>query len=103
MFCLVILAWDAWSGGLVVDALIVEGCCLAAFILGQVKKDVWWVRFSGGLMLILALLMTKDFWMNISWWIYLLAAGMGLIFFAAVSEKKRQAGKKGQGRKKSRF
>lgn len=97
MFCLVILAWDAWSGGLVVDALIVEGCCLAAFILGQVKKDVWWVRFSGGLMLILALLMTKDFWMNISWWIYLLAAGMGLIFFAAVSEKKRQAGKKRAG------
>ena len=40
-------------------------------------------------MLFIVLLMTKDFWMSISWWIYLLAVGIGLILFAAVIEKKK--------------
>lgn len=87
--CLGILVWDAYSGGMIVDALLVEGCCLAVFVFNQMKKNVWWVRISGCLMLFIVLLMTKDFWMSISWWIYLLAVGIGLILFAAVIEKKK--------------
>ncbi len=87
--CMGILVWDAYSGGMIVDALLVEGCCLAVFVFNQMKKNVWWVRISGCLMLFIVLLMTKDFWMSISWWIYLLAVGIGLILFAAVIEKKK--------------
>lgn len=89
MLCLGRLAWDACVTELLADALITQVCCLLFFIRGQMKKDVWWVRISGGLMLVLALFMTKEFWLSISWWIYLLAAGIGLILFAAVSEKKK--------------
>lgn len=89
MLCLGRLAWDACVTELLADALITQVCCLFFFIRGQMKKDVWWVRISGGLMLVLALFMTKEFWLSISWWIYLLAAGIGLILFAAVSEKKK--------------
>lgn len=89
LICLGILVWDAYRGGLLVDALLAEGCCLAVFVFNQIKKDVWWVRISGCLMLLMALSMTKEFWMSISWWVYLLAAGLGLILFAAVIEKKK--------------
>lgn len=89
LICLGILVWDAYRGGLLVDALLAEGCCLAVFVFNQIKKDVWWVRISGCLMLLMALSMTKEFWMSISWWVYLLAAGLGLILFAAVTEKKK--------------
>lgn len=90
MVCLGILTWDACVTGLLVDALILEVCCLIAFIWGQVKKDILWTRFCGGLMLLIVVFMTKEFWLSISWWIYLLAAGIGLVLFAAVSEKKKQ-------------
>ena len=33
---------------------------------------------SGIIMILVALYMTKDFWLSLSWWVYLLAAGLGL-------------------------
>lgn len=41
-------------------------------------------------MILVALYMTKDFWLSLSWWVYLLAAGLGLIVFAAVNEMKKR-------------
>lgn len=87
--CLAVLGLDLLWTGLVEDALILGCVSLFAFILAQVKKDVLWVRISGGIILFIALFMTKEFWLSISWWCYLLAAGIGLIVFAAVSEKKK--------------
>ena len=43
----------------------------------------------GIIIITVALYMTKDFWLSLSWWIYLLAAGLGLILFAAVNEMKK--------------
>ncbi len=88
--CLAALAADALWGGRLADALILELICLAAFFRAQAAKDVWWVRISGGFILVIALFMTKEFWLCISWWAYLLTAGIGLIVFAAVSEKKKR-------------
>ena len=89
VLCLLVLCVDAWMTKNVIDALILEGLCLFVFLWAQVVKCRRWVRISGGLMMVLALYMTKDFWLNISWWVYLLAAGIGLILFAAIKEKKR--------------
>ena len=89
VLCLLVLCVDAWMTKNVIDALILEGLCLFVFLWAQVVKCRRWVRISGGLMVVLALYMTKDFWLNISWWVYLLAAGIGLILFAAIKEKKR--------------
>lgn len=87
--CLSTLCLDAIRTGVLADALILEGVCLAVFIWAQVKKDILWARISGIIILLVALFMTKSFWFSISWWVYLLAAGIGLIVFAAVNEKKK--------------
>lgn len=76
--------------GHVVDALIVEGVCLAIFIRANIKQHVLWQRISGTIIVAVALYMTKDFWLSLSWWVCLLAAGLGLIIFAAISESKKQ-------------
>lgn len=88
--CLTLLVRDALASGLVVDALIVEAVCLAVFIWSQVKKNILWVWISGAVLLGVVVFMTKDFWLSISWWVYLLAAGIGLIVFAAAVERKRR-------------
>lgn len=86
--CLVILGFDGIRTALVWDALILEGICLAVFLWAQVKKSIRWVRISGSMILMVAVFMTRAFWLSISWWLYLLAAGIGLILFAAVREQK---------------
>lgn len=88
--CLTLLVRDALASGLVVDALIVEAVCLIVFIWSQVKRNILWVWISGVVLLAVVVFMTKDFWLSISWWVYLLAAGIGLIVFAAAAERKRR-------------
>lgn len=88
LICLLLLAMDAILTGLVWDALILEGICLGIFVSSQIKNHVWWARISAGMILAVALFMTRSFWLSISWWVYLLAAGIGLIGLAAFMEKK---------------
>lgn len=90
MICLFLLCTDAFFSGQVADALMLEGVCLALFLWAQMKNNMLWVRVSGALILLVVLFMTRDFWLSISWWVYLMAAGIGLIAFAAVTEKKRR-------------
>ena len=71
------------------DALILEAICLAVFLWAHIGKCTRWIRISGIIIITVALYMTKDFWLSLSWWIYLLAAGLGLILFAAVNEMKK--------------
>ena len=42
-----------------------------------------------GILVAVVVYMTRDFWLSIAWWVYLLTAGIGLITFAAVREKRR--------------
>lgn len=88
--CLVILGLNGIWTGVVWNALILEGICLAIFFWAQTKQALRWVRISGIIILLAALFMTRAFWLSISWWLYLLAAGIGLIVFAAVREKKHK-------------
>ena len=48
------------------------------------------MRISGGMSLAAALFMTSGFWLSISWWVYLLAAGIGLVVLAGFMEKKEK-------------
>ncbi len=88
--CLFILTMDALLEGTVDRALLLEAVCLVIFLGSHAKKSVWWRRVSGVVLVTVALYMTKAFWLSISWWVYLLAAGLGLILFAAFGEKRRQ-------------
>ena len=89
VICLSLLCTDAVFTGLVLDALLVEGICLAVFVWAQVKRWNVWVRISGFFVIAVALYMTKGFWLSIAWWVYLLAAGVGLLVFAGIMEKRR--------------
>lgn len=88
--CLGAMALDALSTGAVWDALILEAVNLAVFLGAYMRKSMRWIRISGITMILVALYMTKDFWLSLSWWVYLLAAGLGLIVFAAVTEMKKR-------------
>lgn len=89
VFLLLALCLEAWANGDVANALILEGLCLGIFLWAQMAKNRRWVSISGTVVVVLALYMTKGFWLSISWWVYLLAAGVGLIVFAAANEKKK--------------
>ncbi len=87
---LVVLAGGALIRGRLINALILEGICLVVFISSHVRKSVWWVRTSGIVMVTAAIYMTRGFWMSISWWVYLLTAGLVLIGFAAWNEIRKR-------------
>ena len=72
------------------NALILEGICLIVLLWALVKRCIRWVRIAAAVLVLAALYMTKGFWLSISWWVYLLTAGIGLILFAAVSERKKR-------------
>lgn len=52
-----------------------------------VRED--WYHILIGLALV-PLYMTRSFWLSISWWLYLLTAGLGLIAFAAWNEIRKR-------------
>lgn len=87
--CLAVLVLNALHTGNVENALVLEALCLLVFIWAQIRRCSKWVRISGIVVITVALYMTKDFWLSLSWWIYLLAAGMGLIIFAAAVEMRK--------------
>lgn len=87
--CLLSLAFDAYLTQRVADALILEGICLTVFIVSCVRKCRRFAAISGVIALAVVIYMTRGFWLSLSWWVYLLAAGIGLILFAAVSEMKK--------------
>lgn len=89
VLCLAALTVDALMGGEVADALILEGICLVIFLLSHLAGSRKWMCISGGILVMVVVYMTRDFWLSIAWWVYLLTAGMGLILFAAVREKRR--------------
>lgn len=88
--CLIVLTAEALLTGTVEDALMLEAICLLVFLTAS-KKDIrYWKYVSGSVLILVVLYMTKGFWLSLSWWIYLLAAGIALILFAAWNERKRR-------------
>ena len=65
--CLGAMASDALSTGAVWDALILEAVNLAVFLLAHMRKCMRWIRISGIIMILVALYMTKGFWLSLSW------------------------------------
>lgn len=90
LVCLGTLVVNAFITGKPADALILEGICLAVFFGAYYKKCLRWIRLSGGLAVAIVLYMTRGFWLSLAWWVYLLAAGVGLILFAAFNEMKKR-------------
>ncbi len=88
--CLAVLTIAALFTGKVWDALILEFICLAAFLAASKTENRFWKNLSGVILVLVVLYMTKGFWLSLSWWVYLLAAGIGLIAFAAWNEMNKK-------------
>lgn len=88
--CLALLAVAAFASGEVWDALMLELICLLTFLAAGRAENRFWKNLSGSVLVLVALYMTKGFWLSLSWWVYLLAAGIGLIAFAAWNEMNKK-------------
>lgn len=88
--CLMLLTAAAIITGDVRDALILEVICLITFLAANKADSRFWKNTSGSILVLVALYMTKSFWLSLSWWVYLLAAGIGLIAFAAWNEMNKK-------------
>lgn len=85
---LAVLVIDVLLAGGLLTAVLLECICFALFLLAHKNGDGRWERVYGGLMPAAAAYMMRDYWFDIAWWVYLLIAGVGLILFAAVREKR---------------
>lgn len=85
---LAVLAVDVLLAGGLLTAVLLECICFVLFLLAHKNGDSRWERVYGGLMPAAAAYMMRDYWFDIAWWVYLLIAGVGLILFAAVREKR---------------
>ena len=62
---------------------------LVALVIGAMKDSKRYVVVSALTMCALVVYQTRDFWLSISWWVYLFVVGLALITFAATREWKR--------------
>lgn len=85
---LAFLGLDCLAVNELASALVLEIVCLTLFFIAHKRENRRLVRVSGGFMTGVALYVMKDFWTCLAWWVYLLAAGIGLIVFAAFRERK---------------
>lgn len=76
-----LLQYDLEEGELV-NVLILAVAGLAILVLAAIRNCREYVLMGAVLLLILIFYLTKDFWLSIAWWIYLLAAGIFLILVA---------------------
>ncbi|MFZ2539585.1 MAG: hypothetical protein WAX04_11875 [Oscillospiraceae bacterium] len=92
---IVILGLDAVVSEELLDVLILGTIALCMLIGAFFMKRKTWFLLSSNTLTILAVYMTRNFWMSLAWWIYLLATGVILISIAATNETFKQKGQSG--------
>ena len=90
--CIAILSWQAMDGKNGIDALIIGSGSLGVFVASFSLKLKRIFVLSAITLIGLALYFSREFWVNLAWWIYLLSAGISLISFAVANETMRKRG-----------
>lgn len=72
------------------DVLFLGIAMIFVFFYSQWKKQMRWMALSLITITILLLYMTRSFWMSITWWVYLLIAGVIFISVAIYLEAKKE-------------
>lgn len=80
------LLWNAAFGELH-NALILGVVGIVILLYGVFRDDKKYVLLAAGTLIGLVVYLTKGFWLSISWWVYLLAAGIFLIALAIKKER----------------
>lgn len=88
-----VLMLDVFDGFEEADILILAGICTLMTVFSYILKKKKWFILSAVSLVILVFYTTKEIWLSISWWVYLLSVGMIFIIFAGVNEYCRMTGK----------
>ena len=62
-------------------------------IFSFIRKFRSWFVFSSAAVVFIAVYITKDFWLSIQWWVYLLATGIVFVAVAGLNEYMKIKGK----------
>lgn len=81
-----LLIQDIVAGGLG-NALLLGAFGVIILIAGTISSQKNYVILASVILMILAFYFTRAFWLSIAWWIYLFAAGVGLLVLAVKKEK----------------
>ena len=88
-----VLAVNAIAQGELSHALFIGLACIAFILIGFITGQKKWSKLGTITLIILTFYMTKDFWASLAWWVYLLTAGVFLIFYAGINEYCRKTGR----------
>ncbi len=98
VFCTVVavcMLWqgiDAIRGKVLTDIMILGIAALVILLVSFWSKSKRWFLLAGITLVTLVIYISKDFWLSLAWWIYLLAAGIILISLASVNEYYKKKG-----------
>lgn len=100
----VILLISALASDLLADGLIIVISALAMLIYSFTVKRKKWFLLSVIVIVVSTVFLSRKFWANAGWWVYLLIAGLILIALGILNELKKQSAEKSKfSEKVSRF
>jgi hypothetical protein len=85
---LVILLISDISGGSLGNVLFYGAACVGIILAAAIRNSREYVIAASVALAMLVIYITRSFWLSIAWWIYLFAAGVVLIVFAVIKERK---------------
>ena len=69
------------------NVLFLGSAALIMLIAATLLKQKAYAILAAATLILVALYLTRELWMSIAWWVYLFAAGVGLVVFAIKKEK----------------
>ncbi|MCM1525014.1 MAG: hypothetical protein NC120_11205 [Ruminococcus sp.] len=90
IICLIYLFTAAYTGRYAEDAIMLGGAILLMLIFSHIRKNKKWFGLSVAGGAGEALMLTLKLWNSRTWWVYLLAAGIGLIVLGVSRENSRR-------------
>lgn len=86
VFSIFVLFSDIFKCKQLLDVEMLISACIILMIIAFIRKRRKWFLLSSVSVLFTAVYMTKDFWLSIQWWIYLLVIGITLVTVAGINE-----------------
>lgn len=84
---LVELLWNNLLHGELENVLILGIASLVILVVAAIQNQKEYVIASSVTLLLLAIYLTRSFWLNLEWWVYLFVAGVALIVLAIRKER----------------
>ena len=69
------------------NVMILSISALVMLVVATILKKKTYAILAAVTLSLVALYLTREFWMSIAWWVYLFVAGVGLVIFAIKKEK----------------